>query len=190
MVKIGFIAIGRPTFDVEYAQEHAEAAHGQLSGVAEVMGTPELMMDEVSADSAAQRIQAGDPDAVVVFQATFADSTLVQAVADRIGAPLVLWATREERTGGRLRLNSFCGTNLAGYALARRSVDYRWVYGSPIRRRPRRRGRCGRDRTVWVHSQRIRDSGSQTPNTDPQSWPHRTKTGGIRAMRLRCRGLA
>ena len=132
MVRIGFIAIGRPTFDVEYAHEHAEAAHRQLSRVADVSGTPELVMDEMTAAAVAQRLQTGDPDGVVVFQATFADSTLVQAVADRTGAPLVLWATREERSGGRLRLNSFCGINLAGYALARRAVDYRWVYGSPF----------------------------------------------------------
>ena len=131
-MRLGFIAIGRPTFDIPHARQHAMAAYEQLSEHADIVGTSEIIMDEVQASARAQTIQGEDPDAVVVFQATFADSTLVQAIAERIGAPLVLWATREERTGGRLRLNSFCGINLAGYTLARQGIDYRWVYGSPI----------------------------------------------------------
>ena len=51
--------------------------------------------------------------------------------ADANAAPLVLWALPEERTGGRLRLNSFCGINLAGYRLTREGRRYRFVYRHP-----------------------------------------------------------
>jgi L-fucose isomerase-like protein len=40
----------------------------------------------------------------------------------------VLWAAPEERTGGRLRLNSLCGINLAGHALTRAHRRYDYLY--------------------------------------------------------------
>ena len=58
-------------------------------------------------------------DLLVVLQATFADSTMVMALAEVVEAPLLLWAVPEERSGGRLRLNSFCGINLGAHALRR-----------------------------------------------------------------------
>ncbi|RME63594.1 MAG: fucose isomerase, partial [Caldilineae bacterium] len=39
----------------------------------------------------------------------------------------LLWAVPEERDGGRLRLNSLCGINLAGHALRRRGIPYGYV---------------------------------------------------------------
>jgi L-fucose isomerase-like protein len=42
-----------------------------------------------------------------------------------------LWAIPEERTGGRLRLNSFCGINLAGFRLTREGRRYRYLYRDP-----------------------------------------------------------
>jgi hypothetical protein len=56
------------------------------------------------------------PDLLLIFQATFADSTMVLELAHSIEAPLLLWAVPEARVGGRLRLNSLCGINLAGHA--------------------------------------------------------------------------
>jgi L-fucose isomerase-like protein len=52
-------------------------------------------------------------------------------MAERIDAPLLLWALPEERTGGRLRLNSFCGVNLAAHALRRTNRIYDYVYAPP-----------------------------------------------------------
>lgn len=42
-----------------------------------------------------------------------------------------MWAAPEARTGGRLRLNSLCGINLAAHALRLRGVSYHWVYAPP-----------------------------------------------------------
>ncbi len=44
-----------------------------------------------------------------------------------LGVPLLLWAVPDARTGGRLRLNSFCGVNLAGHALTRRGLAYEYL---------------------------------------------------------------
>jgi L-fucose isomerase-like protein len=68
---------------------------------------------------------------MLLLQATFADSTMALEMAEKIEAPLLLWALPEKRTGGRLRLNSFCGINLAAHALRRANRIYDYVYAPP-----------------------------------------------------------
>ena len=48
--------------------------------------------------------------------------------------PTLLWAVPEDRTGGRLRLNSFCGINLAAFTLTNLGRDYRWLHARGVRR--------------------------------------------------------
>lgn len=128
--RIGFLALARTTFDVPFASATAKAGFDALEDAADMdlVGGPELNTDTDQARDTTLALSAEGVEALVVFQATFADSTLVAAVAGETQVPLVLWATPEERTGGRLRLNSFCGINLAAYLLARGGTDYRWVY--------------------------------------------------------------
>ena len=70
-------------------------------------------------------------DLTLVFQATFADSSMVTALVEGIDAPLFLWAVPEPWTGGRLRLNSLCGINLAGHALTLRGRKFDYAYAQP-----------------------------------------------------------
>lgn len=132
-MRIGFLALARQTFDVPFAATTAGAALAALrrSTDGEVIGDAELAMDGESVASKANAIADERPTATVILQATFADSTLVREAAEALDCPLILWAVPEERTGGRLRLNSLCGINLAAYVLAREGVDYRWLYRSP-----------------------------------------------------------
>lgn len=132
MGAIGFLPLARPTFDVPFAEETARTALSALdmASASQVAGEADLAMDTETARRRASQLAEGQPEAVVVFQATFADSTLIRAVSEVLDCPIVLWAVPEERTGGRLRLNSLCGINLAAYVLAREKVDYRWVYRS------------------------------------------------------------
>jgi len=104
-MRFGLVAIARPTFDVAFAQETAQCAAANLTDAGyEIVGSPNLSMDSASLAVALKRLTAsGD-------------------------VPVVLWAFPEDRTGGRLRLNSFCGINLAGYALTNIGRDYRWLY--------------------------------------------------------------
>ena len=67
----------------------------------------------------------------VVFQATFADSTLVNTIADKSQTPLLLWAVPEHPEGGRLKLNSFCGINLAAHSLTLRDYPFDYLYAAP-----------------------------------------------------------
>ncbi|MDH3753245.1 MAG: hypothetical protein OEU32_05160 [Acidimicrobiia bacterium] len=131
-MRVAVAAIARPTFDVGLAQEMADAAFEVLgrSGAA-LIGSPALLLDADTIGDAASAWIGADLDAIVVLQASFADSSLALALARTTDAPLVFWAFPEDRTGGRLRINSLCGINLAGFALKRERRPYRWLYRHP-----------------------------------------------------------
>jgi L-fucose isomerase-like protein len=113
----------------------ADAAIAVLTGMAgvEVVGGSGIALDAESLASSLAPLRDEVLDAIVVVQASFADSTLVAEVAAANPAPIVLWAVPEERTGGRLRLNSFCGINLAAYTLRRAGREYRYLLSDPSR---------------------------------------------------------
>lgn len=130
--RIGFIAIARPTFDVPLAQELAAQAYAALTAEGyDLIGDAELVMDAETAARSIDQLHEATPTAVIALQASFADSTMIVELAKRIHAPLLLWALPEARVGGRLRLNSFCGINLAAHGLRRAGLRYEYVYGEP-----------------------------------------------------------
>jgi L-fucose isomerase-like protein len=130
--KLGFLAIARPTFDLPLAESTARDVLRALEDLnLSLVGDARLLLDPETAAQQAAAISREGVEAIVVIQATFADSSLVSAVADKSSVPLVLWAVPEEQVGGRLRLNSLCGINLAAYVLARRGKEYSWIYRSP-----------------------------------------------------------
>ena len=130
-MRLGIIAIGRPTFDVPFAQSVADQAAANLERDGhEIVGSANLVMDNESARSSLHDLSSEKLDALVVFQATFADSTLIVQISET-NLPLILWAFPEPRTGGRLRLNSLCGINLAGYTLTNLDRAYGWIYKAP-----------------------------------------------------------
>jgi L-fucose isomerase-like protein len=123
----GVVAIARPTFDVPFAEETAATAFATLERAGlTLVGSAELKMDEDAVRAAVAAVVAEGADALVVIQATFADSSLAVAATES-DLPVTLWAVPEGRTGGRLRLNSFCGINLAAFTLTNLGRDYRWV---------------------------------------------------------------
>jgi len=129
---VGFVPVARTTFDIPLAQEIAAQARARLAAAGLTVAGPEALVTTLEEAVAAADQLAGRPlDAWVAFQATFADSTMLMTLAGQIGAPLLLWAVPEERSGGRLRLNSLCGINLGAHALKRAGHAYRFVYAAP-----------------------------------------------------------
>lgn len=130
---IGLIPIARPTFDVPLATELAGRMRSALEEAGcTVHGAAGLVMDLEGLRAAAGVLLSEPVDLLLAFQASFADSTMIVDLARTIpDAPLLLWAVPEERTGGRLRLNSFCGINLAAHALRRFGFSYEYVLAEP-----------------------------------------------------------
>jgi L-fucose isomerase-like protein len=136
-MRLGVLALARPTFDVPYAEEMAAKAFARLdeSGVS-IVGPRALLFDADAARQAASALQAEKLDGLLLLQVTFTDASMTLELARSVPAPLAIWAFPEPRSGGRLRLNSFCGLNLAGHALGRAGLDYAYLYQSPDQKLP------------------------------------------------------
>ena len=135
-IKIGLVGLGRVQFDMEEARRVYNAAAkdlGEIAGVTLVQAG-ELVTDVEMAQGARQRLHEGGAELLVIFLATFTDASLMTAFIepqDGLTLPLLLWAVPEPETGGRLRLNSLCGVNLAAYTLTSAGKKFRYVYGNP-----------------------------------------------------------
>ncbi len=130
--RIAFFPIVRVQFDVPLAEQMIQAARENLQKAGfELVGPQKPVSDLASVQAALAELTGKDVDLALVFQATFADSSMVSAIADALDAPIFLWAVPEAWTGGRLRLNSLCGTNLAGHALTLRGRKFDYAYAQP-----------------------------------------------------------
>jgi L-fucose isomerase-like protein len=129
----GVVVLARPTFDVPFAEKMMARAFATLdaAGIATV-GPRELSFDRAAAERAMAEITSNAKiDLMLILQITFTDATMTVEVARRATVPLAIWAVPEPRAGGRLRLNAYCGLNLAAHALGRAGVDHGWLYADP-----------------------------------------------------------
>ncbi len=118
--KIAVLVLARPQFDTEFAGEAVAAAWRQLATLdAEIVGSADMLFDADAARAVVPKLKTADPDLLLIIQATFTDASMTAALAEEFSAPMFMWSFPEPRTGGRLRLNTVCGLNLAGHALAR-----------------------------------------------------------------------
>ncbi|UWQ22636.1 hypothetical protein [Jannaschia sp. W003] len=130
-MKVAVLPLARPTFDVAYAEEALAAMLARLdawaaAGGHALAGPRRLLME---ADAAALEAATG-ADVLLILQVTFTDAAFAARAAEGFGGRVAVWAAREPRAGGRLRLNAFCGLNLLGHALGLRDVPFAWGYGA------------------------------------------------------------
>lgn len=132
MSNIGVLALGRPTFDVAFAQELLAEAHAALMASGhQIFGGEALLFDADATVSALDELKSQDLDLVLILQVTFTDASMTVRIASELNAPLALWAFPEPRLGGRLRLNAFCGLNLAAHALGLNGTVFSYAYSAP-----------------------------------------------------------
>ena len=136
---LGVLALCRPTFDVEFADARLRSVLAAMDrcGIA-VAGKPELLMDNTAAEGALAELLSVGADRLLVVQTTFTDAECVVKLAEAWPSPIAVWAPSEPRTGGRLRLNAFCGLNLASHALGLRGHQFDWLHSDPDRTPPER----------------------------------------------------
>ena len=99
-MRLRVTAPARPTFDTEAAQEVTDRAAAILGRHHEVVGTTKLVLDNPDP------LDRDDVDAIVVLQASFADSSITLSLLGDAGVPVLLWGFPEPRTGGRLGASS------------------------------------------------------------------------------------
>ncbi len=129
----GVIALARTTFDMEFAERMKNTAFAALDDAGiRTVGPRSLAVDVDSAARAMQQIEtAGDIDLLLILQVTFTDASMTVELARGSRSPVALWGVPEPRLGGRLRLNAYCGINLAAHALGKAGVAYGWLFADP-----------------------------------------------------------
>lgn len=127
------LALARPTFDVPYAEDMAARAFAALDRAGLPMTGPRaLLFDAAAAREAVHSVEAGSIAGILLLQVTFTDAAMTIEIAKAFrDIPLSIWAFPEPRAGGRLRLNAFCGLNLAAHALQRAGFAHGWLYAAP-----------------------------------------------------------
>jgi L-fucose isomerase-like protein len=131
-ITVGVIGIARNTFDVPYAEEMAVKAWANLESMElELAGPRDLVFDLEALEAAKENLQGQALDLLLIMQVTFADASMALDLARSVDAPVLLWSFPEERSGGRLRLNSVCGINLAAHALGKAGLAYDYLHNNP-----------------------------------------------------------
>ena len=126
-MRIGLAAIARETFDLALAERVFTEAMTTLRGLGhELVGPAEMLFSPDDLDLSAY--SSGTLDRLLVMQITFADAGMVLRLAKATACPILLWGFPETRWGGRPRLNSLCGINLAAHALGRAGSAYNYLY--------------------------------------------------------------
>lgn len=131
-MKIGILPLGRPTFDVPYAEEKLAAMLAALRATGhEIVGPDTLLFDAAQTKAEIAHLQEANIDQLLLLQVTFTDASMTVEAANAFDMPLSIWAVPEPRIGGRLRLNAFCGLNLASHALGLAGRAFSWLYVEP-----------------------------------------------------------
>lgn len=131
-MKIGILPLGRPTFDVPFAEEKLSTMLAALDASGhQITGPRALLYDGEETKAAIAELQKQKIDFLLLMQVTFTDASLTVLAANSFDVPIGIWAIPEPRIGGRLRLNSFCGLNLASHALGLNGRSFSWLYASP-----------------------------------------------------------
>lgn len=177
-MKIGILPLGRATFDVPFAEENLSAMLAALDATGhQVVGPRTLLFDEAATRAAMADLKAEGVDRVLILQVTFTDAAMTAAIAAEFDQPLAIWAIPEPRLGGRLRLNSFCGLNLAAHALGLKDRAFGWLYADPA-------GDIGGDLTTLLQGAR------EAERLRPQPAPDATAEGRAIAASLSGKRIA
>ncbi len=131
-MRIGILPLGRPTFDVDFAQQKLAAMLQVLDNSGhDIVGSRCLLFDVDAAEEALDKLQQAAIDRLLILQVTFTDAGVAVKAGAAFDVPLSIWAVPEPRLGERLRLNAFCGLNLASHALGLNSRTFSWAYKDP-----------------------------------------------------------
>lgn len=131
-MKLAIFPLARSTFDMALAEQVYSQKMEVLKQLnLELIKPHEILLDEDDAQDFIQYLSEIEFDAILILQLTFRDAETICKIGSVFEQPITIWATNEPRDGDRLRLNSFCGLNLASHALGLRNRDFNWIYKNP-----------------------------------------------------------
>ncbi|MXZ51097.1 MAG: hypothetical protein F4073_00515 [Rhodobacteraceae bacterium] len=131
-MKLAIFPLARSTFDMALAEQVYSQKMEVLNQLNfELICPQNILLDEDDAEDFIQYLSEIEFDAILILQLTFRDAETICKIGSEFEHPITIWATNEPRDGDRLRLNSFCGLNLASHALGLRNRDFNWIYKNP-----------------------------------------------------------
>lgn len=131
-MKLAIFPLARATFDMAFAEQVYSEKMGVLEQLnLELICPQNILLDEDDALDFIKYLSEIEFDAILILQLTFRDAETICKIGSEFEQPITIWATNEPRDGDRLRLNSFCGLNLASHALGLRNRDFNWIYKNP-----------------------------------------------------------
>ena len=129
---IGILPLARATFDVAFAEDMLAGMVAALDACGHrIVGPRHLLLDAEATREAMAALAGEAITDLLILQVTFTDAEMTAEAAAAFDQPLAIWAVPEPRLGGRLRLNAFCGLNLAAHALGLRGRAFSWLYAAP-----------------------------------------------------------
>jgi len=91
-LNIALVSIGRVNFDMALAEAVTEKFRSQLimNGL-RIVAQEGILTDVAAASEAVERLRGQEFDLMLVFQATFADSSILMTLADNLDYPLFIY---------------------------------------------------------------------------------------------------
>ena len=131
-MNIGVLALGRSTHDIEFAHVKLKQCLQFLHSTShKIYGICELLLESEPTLREIENLKDAPIDFIIILQATFTDASMTVKIAQTFLSDIGIWSIPEPRLGGRLRLNSFCGLNLASHALGLKDIQFSWLYENP-----------------------------------------------------------
>ena len=125
---IGYLALARETFDVDFAESKFSEAKNLLKSItSEALGFNQLVTNDDIAKKALDFFAKKECDKIFLFQTTFTDAKFILNFAQDVKKPICIVSFPEPRTGGRLRLNSICGLNLGMHSLIKNNISPEFI---------------------------------------------------------------
>ncbi len=126
------LGMTQPGFDTELALKMFHDSVGSVEKLGYSVTRPDsLVTDAEDAGRLAASYRGQGADALIVQFSTFTDGRFITRTASELDLPILIWSVPEPEVGGRLRLNSLTGGNLASSLLVRLGRRFKFVYGLP-----------------------------------------------------------
>jgi L-fucose isomerase-like protein len=132
MGKAILLGVARPGFDTDLALRLYRESAALLEKLGwSVLRPDALLTDPDEAGRAAAGYRDRGADALIVQWSTFTDGRFLTSILGELDLPILVWSVPEPEIGGRLRLNSLTGGNLAASILVRLGRRFKVVYRLP-----------------------------------------------------------
>lgn len=129
---VGVFPLARVTFDLDLAHGIHRAIMERLGASQHrILGGEALLTTTDAFVGAFEKLMAAGIETALILQLTFTDAEAIEHLGQTFAGSLSIWGVPEARTGGHLRLNSFCGLHLASHSLSRLARGFRWHFGAP-----------------------------------------------------------